>query len=58
MRKLFNTFFHKVFFYTLVQRLDRSFSKYQIEARVPFLDQELVSLSKKFSPVYKVRIID
>lgn len=54
VKKLFSTFFKKVFFYTLIQRLDRSFSRYQIEARVPFLDQELIELSKKFSLKDKV----
>jgi asparagine synthetase B (glutamine-hydrolysing) len=38
----YNDFFEKVFFYTLLQRLDRSFSHFTIEGRVPFLDQELV----------------
>jgi len=40
---LFSNFFENIFFYTLLQRLDRVFSHFTIESRVPFLDQELVS---------------
>lgn len=42
INKYYQSFFEKVFFYTLLQRLDRSFSFFAIESRVPFLDQELV----------------
>ncbi len=43
INKNYSDFFEKVFFYTLLQRLDRSFSHFTIEWRVPFLDQELVN---------------
>lgn len=51
---LFERFFRKIFFHTLLQRLDRAFSLFTIEARVPFLDQELIELAKKFSYEEKV----
>jgi len=53
--KLFSLFYSKVFYYSLLQRFERIFARSQIEGRVPFLDQELIQLSKKFSPHEKVR---
>lgn len=52
--KLFNIFYSKVFYYTLLQRYERIFARSQIEGRVPFLDQELIELSKQFSPQEKI----
>jgi asparagine synthase (glutamine-hydrolysing) len=54
IEKLFNLFFEKVFFYTLLQRLDRSFSYFTIEWRTPFLDQELIDNIKKISIENKI----
>jgi len=47
-------FYKKVFYYTLLQRFDRMFARRQIEGRVPYLDQEVIELSKKFSVSEKV----
>lgn len=49
-----NQFFTRVFYYTLLQRLDRMLAGRQIEGRVPFLDQEVIRLSRKFSAAEKV----
>ena len=51
----FEIFFKKVFFYTLLQRLDRTFSYFTIESRVPFLDQELVENISKLDINYKLK---
>src|SRR5260221_4943048 len=39
---VYSYFFNRVFYNTLLQRLERIFAKRQIEGRVPFLDQELI----------------
>lgn len=54
--RLFYNFFKNIFFHTLLQRLDRAFSYHTIEARVPFLDQELIEIAKKYSFSQKVGV--
>jgi asparagine synthase (glutamine-hydrolysing) len=48
-------FFQRIFYYTLLQRYDRVFARHQIEGRVPYLDQEIVELSKKFTMEEKIQ---
>ncbi len=55
--KVYKSFFKKVFYSTLLQRFDRIFAREQIEGRVPLLDQELIEISKRFSPEEKIDYI-
>jgi asparagine synthase (glutamine-hydrolysing) len=48
IRRMFRLFFRTVFPGTLLQRYDRIFARRQIEGRVPFLDQELIALSRHY----------
>ncbi|WP_197435613.1 asparagine synthase-related protein [Agrobacterium vitis] len=50
----FTSFMREIFPQTLLQRYDRQFARRCIEGRVPFLDQELIELSKLFLPHEKV----
>lgn len=52
--ELYKAFFKYVFPRTLLQRFDRSFAGHRIEGRVPFLDQEVVEVSRGFSSREKV----
>lgn len=52
--KWFTEFFQNMFFHTLLQRLDRVFSHFTIEWRVPFLDQELVAWSQEMPITDKI----
>lgn len=55
----FQFFYKEIFPKTLLQRLDRVFGHRNIEARVPFLDQELVELARtKFKSSDKFRILE
>ena len=54
VKEMYTYFFSKVFYYTLLQRYERTFARRQIEGRVPFLDQELILVSKKISPEEKI----
>ncbi|MGH0004773.1 asparagine synthase-related protein [Pseudovibrio ascidiaceicola] len=50
----FEAFRMEVFPNTLLQRFDRQFARRCIEGRVPFLDQELIELSKLFTTAEKL----
>jgi asparagine synthase (glutamine-hydrolysing) len=53
--ELFDIFFRKIFHYTLLQRYDRMMAQRQIEGRVPYLDQELVELTRHIPPEAKIQ---
>ena len=54
----FEEFRKDVFPHTLLQRYDRQFARRCIEGRVPFLDQELIALSRKFTTREKLSFTD
>lgn len=54
IQKIYDKFFKKIFYRSLLQRLDRVFARRQIEARVPFLDQAIVELAGKIPANKKV----
>lgn len=56
MDQLFTAFYHDVFPGTLLQRYDRIFARHQIEGRVPYLDQAIVSFAKRLQAHQKVML--
>lgn len=54
IEEMYAYFFNRVFYYTLLQRYDRVYARRLIEGRVPYLDQELIELSKKFTTEEKI----
>lgn len=52
--ELFKLFFEGVFYYSLLQRFERIFARHQIEGRVPYLDQEVAELSRRYAASEKI----
>ena len=50
----YNLFLKKIFYNSLLERLDRVFSSYTIESRVPFCDQKIVGFAASLSAHEKI----